>query len=341
MISVITISNSREKLLKTFFGVVRSIESSDIKKVQYVIVEACTQEKMNEKDLAHTYKNLEIKHIRIKEGGFSKQRNIGVKESEYDILVFIDDGMDIPKDWIKKITEPILKKEAEAVLGSVIPKTINIDGNIKEKLSAYMKNILILSQGVLGFPAGGFKLMARGRSYIDSFSTSNLAIVKKLITETGMFDENLVFGAEDSDLSIRIKQKFPDARFLYNPEAYVFAEPRKTLDEIKKWFIRRGKSFATLTKKYEKRYISRLVKRELILPKLLASSVCPLTLLFFFTLYINETQKILNKASENQFFPKEYKNVLRIALPFIKLYMDIYYSKGYYSEIFKNESKIC
>ncbi|MCS7212725.1 MAG: glycosyltransferase [Candidatus Calescibacterium sp.] len=340
MISVITISNSREKLLKTFFGVIESVENSDLKKVQYVIVEADSSEKTNEKDLTHACKNLEIKYIRIKKGGFSIQRNIGVKESEYNILVFIDDGMDIPKSWIKKITEPILKKEADAVLGSVIPKTINTDGNTKEKLSTYLKNILILSQGVLGFPAGGFKLMAQGRSYIDSFSTSNLAIVKKLITETGMFDENLVFGAEDSDLSIRIKKKFPDARFLYNPDAYVFTEPRKTLSEIKKWFIRRGKSFATLTKKYEKRYIKRLVRRELILPKILISAVSPISLIFFFALYITETQRILSKASENQFFPKEYKNVLRIALPFIKLYMDFYYSKGYYSEIFKNEKKI-
>lgn len=330
MVSVITISNSRRELLKTIYGVINSIEKSQkIKEAEYIIVEVkTTHEKLEIKDS----KKIKINHIEVEKGGFSLQRNVGIKSAKGDIIIFIDDGMDVPPTWSDEIVSPLISGEADAVMGAVIPKI----EKTKDILS-HMRNILSLSQSVLGFPAGGLKIFRKGKTYIDSFSTSNLSIWKKLIADVGMFDEKLIFGAEDSDISLRIKQKFTQSRFLYNPSAYVFAEPRKSLKEIKKWFIRRGKSFALFTKKHEGKSVKNIFKRELLFPKLILSSVNPLSFSVFIALYIRQAENILNQASQNHFFPKEYKKIMKFVIPFVKFYMDFYYSIGYYSEIFKSQ----
>ncbi len=329
MVSIITISNSRTKLLRTFQGVIRSIRYAGLKNAEYVIVEL--ENSAIEKKIDDDLGEIKIKHIIVKKGGFSIQRNIGVKESSNNIIVFIDDGMDIPPQWIQKIISPILSGESDAVMGAVIPKIIK---DRRDTLTD-LKNILILSQAVLGFPAGGLKMLSKGKFYIDSFSTSNLAILKKFVVEAGMFDEKLVFGAEDSDLSIRIKKMFPMAKFLYSSEAYVFTEPRENLKDIKKWFIRRGKSLATLVKKYEKVKLKKFLRREILLSKIIPLSFAPPVMIVFLTAYINQAQKILEQSSSSEFFPCEYKKIMKIALPIMKIYMDIWYSVGYYSEIFK------
>lgn len=330
MISIITISNSRTKLLKTFEGVIRSIKENGIKNSEYIIVEVGDRGVLGTLECD---KNTTVKHIMLKKGGFSIQRNIAVKESSNDIIVFIDDGMDIPPQWIQKIVSPIISNESEAVMGAVIPKIIQDDSSP----STIFKNIIILSQAVLGFPAGGMKLLSKGKSYIEFFSTSNLAILKKLIVDVGMFDENLVFGAEDSDISLRIKQNIPDARFFYSDEAYVFAEPREKLNDIRRWFLRRGKSLATLVKKYETSQVKMLLKRELLLPKIIPCVFVPPLLLGFLAVYINQAEKILEQSSSNPFFPQKYKRIMKVFLPLVKLYMDVWYSIGYYSEIFKSK----
>lgn len=337
MVSVITISNAREELIKTFRGVLRSIINSKFQNTEYIIVEATEGDVKDDLSSILASEGIDgfpvsIKHVKLKKGGFSLQRNIGVMEAKNDIVVFIDDGMEVPDTWLKYLVSPITSGEAEAVLGGVIPK---ISKRESKSLYKDIENILILSQAVLGFPAGGMKLLARGRTYIDSFSTSNLAILRSLVIEAGMFDESLKFGAEDSDLSIRIKRTFPGARFLYEPAALVFAEPRRNLNDIKKWFIRRGKSFASLVKKYERNRFKQLIRREILLPKLISIFLIPFVSLPFAVLYVSQAERTLKLSSKTELFPKEYKRMMRFLLPFIKLYMDIYYSIGYYSEIIR------
>jgi len=349
MVSVITISNSKEKLLKTAEGVIRECKNFD-GEWEYIIVECQNvkhdlKENLKEKPYAEEDKFEEkiekikaesgirnqIKHIKVEMCGFSYQRNIGLKKSKYEILVFVDDGMDIPEGWLKKLISPIISGEADAVLGGVLPKLE--EGKTKE-------NILALCQSVLGFPGGGLKYYALGTRLIDSFSTPNLAIRKELVELTGGFDEKLVFGAEDSDLAIRIKIKFPNSKFLYKKEAYVIAEPRKNLKEITKWFIRRGKALATLKIKYSngKTKIKDLLSRELILPKIFISSSIPLIFPVFSISYVAKVEETLflvkNKLKSNDIIPKEYFLILPIALPMFKFIADVCFSIGFYSIYF-------
>ncbi len=350
MVSIITISNSKEKLLKTADGVIRECKNFDME-WEYIIVECENylkeKSKENLKDNLSTDKDKleekiekikaeyeirkQIKHIKVQRCGFSYQRNIGVKEAKYEILVFVDDGMDIPQGWLKKLISPIISGEADVVLGGVLPKLE--EGKAKE-------NIIALCQSILGFPGGGIKYYALGTRTIDSFSTPNLAIRKELIELVGGFDEKLIFGAEDSDLAIRIKSKFPNSKFLYKKEAYVIAEPRKNIKEIAKWFIRRGKALATLKIKYSngKMKIKDLFSRELILPKIFLSSSIPLIFPLFSASYLAKVEGNLflvkNKLKNDDIIPKEYLLILPLTLPLFKFLADVCFSIGFYSIYF-------
>jgi len=349
-VSIITISNNRKELLKTIksvFSRKREIENVVGGKWEYIVVEVSNSK----------ISDFPIKHLLVEKGGFSYQRNIGVRNSKFDVIVFIDDGMELGEGWFEKMVKPIFSGECDAVLGAVFPSLTE-----GKNFSDVYKNALAVSQSILGFPGGGLKYYARGRTEIQSFSTSNLAIRKKLILDVGGFDEELIFGAEDSDLSIRIKEKFPDSTFIYEPSALVFANPRKSIREISRWFVRRGKSFAYILKKHKGVKLSHLIAREIILLKLvLFSSLFP-SLTFYLSFYSLETYKILFSVTrrmrseienEKRKFSgssdsSEYKLkkkmdifnflssphtfvVLFVLLPFVRFVMDLSFSYGFYS----------
>ena len=337
-VSIITISNNRAELLKTLhsvFSKVDEIESVVGDEWEYIVVEVSN----------YPLESFPVKHIKVRKGGFSLQRNIGVKNSRFDNLLFIDDGMEVGSGWFKHITTPIFSGECDAVLGAVLPQLTD-----ERNLDDMYRNILALSQSFLGFPGGGLKYYSQGRRKIDSFSTSNLAIRKELVLGVGGFDEELTFGAEDSDLSIRVKKSYPDAVFLYEPKAWVLASPRTSLGDISRWFARRGRSFAQLVRKHRGVGMSHLLSRELILPKIFVSSVFPPLLSFYLALYWSEIHKnmlgILKKLRDSfkesyseELLPEslwkaltpQYIFSLSVFLPLLKLVMDISFSYGFYS----------
>jgi glycosyltransferase involved in cell wall biosynthesis len=332
-VSIITISNSKKDLEKTFDYVVENCEKFQ-GKWEYIIVsaeKASEEEKTQEVHLKKEKDN--IKHIVVRRGGFSIQRNIGVENAKYDIIVFIDDGMRLEESWLENISKPILDRKADAVMGAVLPEL-----KPEKDFQKFFENLLALSQSVLGFPAGGLKYFALGSRFIDSFSTANLAIKKELIQKVGGFDENLIFGAEDSDLSLRIKMLKPQAKFLYSKDAISYAEPRKSVEDIKKWFFRRGRSLATLKKKYGESFIKTLLPREIIIPKLVMSFSIfpPLTFSLFSISYLVRSEKLLfdvAKKIPEKFFPKRYLPFLVFFTPYVKFIMDTYYSFGYYYQL--------
>ncbi|GBD04161.1 hypothetical protein HRbin19_01469 [bacterium HR19] len=338
-VSIITISNSKKDLEKTFHYVLENCKNFS-GKWEYIIVSAeekTTKEKTSEDHIKREKDN--IKHIVVWRSGFSFQRNIGVKNARHNIIVFIDDGMRLEENWLENISKPILDGSADAVMGAVLPEL-----KPERDFQTFFQNVLALSQSVLGFPAGGLKYFALGSNFIDSFSTANLAIKKEIIENVGGFDENLIFGAEDSDLSLRIKMLKPQTKFLYSKTAISYAEPRKSVEEIKKWFFRRGRSLATLKKKYYESPIKTLLPRELIIPKLVMSFslLPPLTLPIFSISYIVRSEKLLfdvvNKTPE-KFFPRRYLPFLIFFTPYVKLVMDTYYSLGYYYQLLTQRNR--
>lgn len=220
-VSVLTISKgNREGLIKTVNSVLREIRGRN--DCEYIVVEA--------QDGLEPIEG--VKYIRIPEdqAHMPRQWNIGVRESKGELIIFIDDDIRIEEGWLDSILEDAWKYDAMMV--AVLP----------EKVDNVYKNALAIIQSAAGFPGGGFKFFdkAKGKVIkIPSFSTTNLAIKRKLFEVVGLFDERLYVGA-DADLCTRMKEA-GFSNFAYTSKVKVYHRQRESLREIFRWMMRRGR----------------------------------------------------------------------------------------------------
>ena len=167
-----------------------------------------------------------FKYINIPEKrGFSFKKN-----AKGDVIVFIDDDC-LPREaWFENLIKPFEDERISGVMGRVnIPKSNYIGNCISE----------------LGFPAGanaGFRRMWKvsKEGFTSHISTCNCALRKDIFSKIRGFNENLVYGAEDAELSHRLEK---DGYLIkYEPKAFVFHKPRASLSSFIKWQLRRGKA---------------------------------------------------------------------------------------------------
>lgn len=199
---------------------------------EIVVVEATEED-----DLA--YQGVKYIKIPVEKSGFGRQRNIGVKSASGELILFVDDDVVLTPGWYSRM---LSTAETEArclgVMGAVFPLQPSLVG---------------FCEGVMGHPGGGFRLhhSSRGRIFpLSQVATVNTIIRKSVIEEVGGFDERLKYGSEDSDISIRITQKYGRDAFRYDPGALVYHLPRNRIDKIIPWYIRRGKADADLVLKH-------------------------------------------------------------------------------------------
>lgn len=158
--------------------------------------------------------------VRCRKRGFAHARNLGVKNSRYGIIAFTDADCIIPPHWLKRLVRGFKGKLVAGVGGNAYPPP---DSN---PIGFYI--------ACLGFPAGGaVGLDAIGKNP----STCNAAFRKEVIREVGGFDERLVYGGEDTDLSERIRRSGYELK--YQPECFIYHKTRTGKDFLR-WSYRRG-----------------------------------------------------------------------------------------------------
>lgn len=210
---VIITKNRRDELIRC----INSLLKQKFKgKKEIVVVDS------SDKPLKLHGKN--IKYIYEKEAGIAEARNIGIRNSKYDLIAFIDDDCIVDVSCVNELVKSI--KIADGVGGTVFPQKTNIIG----KAVAY-----------IGYPGGGFRwyYKAKGKLMrVKHISTCNSIFRKKILEDVGFFNEKLKYGGEDTDLSKRLIKK--NFILLFNPNAIVYHKPRESLRSIFRWFFRRG-----------------------------------------------------------------------------------------------------
>lgn len=224
--SIVIISKeNREKLKKTLEVLEKNLPvREDIEKV---VVEA-----IDSSDVL----DFEIKHIRVElsNAGFSTQRNIGVINSSGEYIIFIDDDIEITQDWFDNLTKEFekVKEKYIGAMGVVFPKRENA-------------NFISFCIGVLGHPGGGFRLHYYSQGKILELSqvaTCNTILKKDALLDIGMFNTENKYGSEDSDLCLRVINKYGSNKFIYIPTALVWHDTHRNLFKMIKWYVRRGKA---------------------------------------------------------------------------------------------------
>src|SRR3989344_7344976 len=173
-----------------------------------------------------------VRYITIAEKqGIPFNRNQGLDHARGDFIVYIDDDCWVQENWLKSLIEPLLQDASLMAVtsGTKIPPS----------------NFLGDCISALGFPGGGslgfdkvWKVSKNG--FTNHLAVGNCALRKEIFQKVGLFDESMVFGAEDAEFSHRLENA--GLTIKYVPEGYAFHEARTTLTSFIRWHLRRGKA---------------------------------------------------------------------------------------------------
>jgi len=139
----------------------------------------------------------ETKIVRLKNLGFGTGCNAGAREAEGKYLVFLNEDMYLPEDFLEKIMafRANLDKNSNKKIGGVSCKLINFDSDPEKVRKNYGASI-----DLFGFPTKG-----NNPNDIFAISGSPFFILKEIFQKVGGFNENIFLYGEDVDLSWRLK----------------------------------------------------------------------------------------------------------------------------------------
>ena len=228
------IENFIEALLKSDY---------DLKKVELIVVDQ--NDIINLGDITDKYKDsINLKHIKSKVKGLSRNRNIGLKIATGEIVAFPDDDCEYLSDTLKNVSDKFYSEEVDMILGRIVER----DG--RDSLRKWSKKKEFIN---------------RNNFYKKC---SSITIFYKKEKFEYYFDENLGVGAkfgacEDADF---IYKKSKDKKtVLYNPAIKIYhphyeAGKNMNTQKIESY----GLGFGGMIKKNLDRYmISLFIKAEI------------------------------------------------------------------------------
>lgn len=199
MISVIIPSYNAEN---TIGKCLEALKKQSFSKRNYEIIVVDDASKDRTAEVVKKFKG--VKLIRQKHRGPAAARNLGVKNSRGDVVLFTDSDCIPDKKWIKNMAEPFKDKEIAGVSGTY--KTLN-----KESLLA----------SFIGYEIKRRHEELEKKHYIDSIGTFSGAYKKDIFSKSGGFDASFsTASGEDPELSYRIVKA--GYKLVFNPKAFVW-----------------------------------------------------------------------------------------------------------------------
>tara|TARA_B100000902_G_C27240701_1_gene879827 strand:- start:173 stop:1069 length:897 start_codon:yes stop_codon:yes gene_type:complete len=182
----------------------------------YFVNDASTDRTAEILDSFNNNDNITIIHHE-KNLGLSSARNTGINKCNADFIAFLDGDMTVENNWLESFL-PYFKKDTIAVMGDNVPPT-DIILNSVEKY--YFGNL----RGARQFNDGdniSFEYMLYGNAMIRSSG----------LLASGLFDEKIIsYGGEDTDLSVRIFDIFPNC-FVFSKKSNSVHYHRRSLKEF-------------------------------------------------------------------------------------------------------------
>jgi len=227
--------------------------NQDYPKKDYEIIYVDNNSKDNSLKIAKKYP---IKVLIEKKQGPSEARNLGIKNSMGEIILFLDSDTKLNPKYLKNQEKIFKNEEVGASGGMVLPL-------IKTWISEYL----------------GVSLLERYRrqikpQFVRNHPSCNLSVRKKVLKEVGSFKENFENGAieipklEDKELCERIAKKH---KISYNPKSIVYHKNRYKFKDLFISWLKGSKSRAYLIKLKKNDPVSLLFRWNIPLIYLLLS----------------------------------------------------------------------
>lgn len=193
-----------------------------------------------------------LRVIEKKHSGRADTRNVGIKESRGDIIVFLDSDIIVDKNFVQSHYDMHMKNECDIVLGKVkhIPpeylnevRKIVLDDICIKEIDKYVINESYLDLSSVVF---GNNYISKHIGWICCLF-SNCSVKKKVIETSGLFDTDFVgWGLEDIELGYRFH--INNYRFGYYNEISGYHIDHVT--DNNKMLVDMGNNLKKLYKKY-------------------------------------------------------------------------------------------
>ena len=264
MLSIIVCTYNRDKYL---YGALQCIAENGFPSDAYEIILVNNMSTDNTEAecqrFGHDYPDLNFHYFVEANQGLSYARNRGIKESQGETLLFLDDDSYIQKDYLKNLQRQLNDHpEADAFGGKIDP--VFESGETPKWLSKWnysWVSAIDLGEKVCQFKGKAFPIGA------------NMGIRKAMLDKTGAFNTQLgrskknLMGGEEKDLFERIQQQ--GGLIYYFPDVvvnHVIPPTRTTKDYVKRLGEGVGRSERIRTLgvskwKYLKRLFSELVSK--------------------------------------------------------------------------------
>jgi len=177
-----------------------------------------------------------VKLIVEKKRGLNLARNIGVKKSSGEIILFTDSDCVVPKDWIKRVVKNFRDKEIGCVGGSVFRYEENFlsryaDESVLPVLRRFKRRkVLEDVKPPMNFPAG-----------------CNMAFRRDVFKTVGEFDEEIHHGFDEDEFVERICKA--GYKLVLDPEAIVRHKHRSDLKRLLRQTFSYGRGGALIFRK--------------------------------------------------------------------------------------------
>jgi GT2 family glycosyltransferase len=168
---------------------------------EILVVDQTPREEQNSvlwPDMQKLYANPRVRHVKINKASLVHARNVGAAQAKGDVLIFIDDDVFLPADFVDRYAELFADGQLAAATGLVLVSERD-DGTFKP-----------LSQTI---SSPGHSNMLRG---------GNFAIRKEAWKVVGGMDEQFQGACqhEDWDLAVRLEGK--GLRVIWDPGPWIY-----------------------------------------------------------------------------------------------------------------------
>lgn len=128
--------------------------------------------------------------------GFTKACNQGIQRAQGDLLVTMNPDVLVPKGWLDRMAWHLRNNPRTLIVG---PKGIGIGGRQSPGLLCYPSKLQAADRK--------FAAVYRRQSEPAKFLIGCLIMFdRRLIEKIGLFDEKMPLGADDFDLSLRVRK---------------------------------------------------------------------------------------------------------------------------------------
>ena len=179
--------------------------------------------------------------------GIAAARNTGLNAATADIVAFIDDDCEPEPEWARQLLAGYAEDNVAGVSGPIIPRTppgylrgflsrnnplVPLELELTDSYRLPYRLYLYLRRQWYAQPKTGPR-------DVYSFVGANMSFRRKVLFESGQFDDRFRFGAEELDMCMRIGQSIPDARLAFVPGARVVHHFKPALRDT----LRRSRSY--------------------------------------------------------------------------------------------------